>query len=48
MRTALEVLRLTIPGSEKSDRLLGMVDKQLDLLTEQLATLIEDPASFKR
>lgn len=48
MRTAVEILRLTITTSEKNDRLLGMVDKQLDLLTTQLAMLMDDPEAFKK
>lgn len=47
-RTAVEILRLTIPSSEKSDKVLAMIDKQLELLTGQLATLMDDPSAFKK
>ena len=46
IRTTLEIFRM-IPGdSAKQAKLLGVLDKQVDELSNLLETLMENPATF--
>jgi nitrogen-specific signal transduction histidine kinase len=47
MRTAVEILRRSHAAVENHDRVLGMMDNQLDLLAEQLTTLLENPRAYR-
>ena len=46
MRTSLEVLRMVAGDPEKSERLLMLMNKQVDEMAGHLDTLARNPRSF--
>lgn len=48
MRTTIEVLRMLQAPSEKSAKLLGMLERQVLEISEGLERLATDPQSFLR
>ena len=46
--TTLAVLRMAAADPAKSDRLIGILERQTEDLTEQLNRLVSDPGSFAK
>ncbi len=48
MTTTLAVLRMAAADPAKSEKLIGILERQTEDLTEQLNRLLSDPESFVR
>lgn len=48
MVTSIEILRMLSTDSERSAKMIGMLERQIDQLSKQLETLVTHPEAFAR